>query len=205
MLKSLKETDETGKNGSSAGTEEPDVNSSSEDLYPIPVRYLVRGEAHAEDIMRGREEIPAIDYLPQAKQPLRISPARKRLLKEYKSILEFQVDYPTKEKREKFVRKLMNYEIDELMNLCNDTRDKNYYESLKKQEKVFEFRKCPDLILTDAARIMITACIRPMRFGLWKKSGISWCPQACLKSGWSYNRAVGCTIIMLANWKDPMT
>ena len=57
---------------------------------------------------------------------MRVSPAHKRLLKEYKTIYEFQEDYPTKEKREKFVGKLRNYEIDELVNLCNNTQGKIY-------------------------------------------------------------------------------
>lgn len=88
-------------------------------------------------VYQGKE----VKLPPQAKQPLRTAPAHKRRLKEYKTIFEFQEDYPAKEMREKFIGKLRNDEIDELVDLCDNTQGKIYYDSLKKKEKVFEFRK----------------------------------------------------------------
>ena len=78
---------------------------------------------------------------PREKQPLRVLPVHKRRLKEYRDISEFQEEYPDKGERVKFVRKLRNDEIDELVELCDSIQGKNYYENLKKKEKVFEFSK----------------------------------------------------------------
>ena len=88
-------------------------------------------------VYKGKE----VKFQTQARQPLRVVPVHKRRLKEYKDIFEFQDEYPTREEREKFVRKLRNYEIDELIDLCDNIQGKIYYENQKKQEKVFEFCK----------------------------------------------------------------
>ena len=93
------------------------------------------------DFVAGKSPEGIYAILPQAKQPLRVTPAHKRKLKEYKYIFEFQEDYPTREKKEKFVRNLQNYEIDELIELCDNIQGKIYYENQKKKEKVFEYRK----------------------------------------------------------------
>ena len=68
---------------------------------------------------------------------LDVDHAQERLLKEYVSIQQFQEDYPEKEEREKFVCRLKNYEIDELVDLCDIAQGKIWYDSQKKPEKVF--------------------------------------------------------------------
>lgn len=62
-----------------------------------------------------------------------------RKLKHYRTIFEFQDDYPDKESREAFVGTLSNEEIDELIDLCNIVQGKAYYQGLKKPEVVFGY------------------------------------------------------------------
>ena len=79
----------------------------------------------------------------QLKQPLTVPPVHQRRLKEYNSIYEFQEDYPTLVRRLLFLRRLMNYEIDELIDLCNNTYGKIFYDRQKNIEKIFEYEIRP--------------------------------------------------------------
>lgn len=54
-------------------------------------------------------------------------------MRRYRSIQEFQDEYPSREAREEFVRTLTNDEIDELINLCDSIQGKNYYSRLKRE------------------------------------------------------------------------
>ncbi len=53
-------------------------------------------------------------------------------MKQYHSIYEFQEDYPSREAREAFVKTLTNEEIDELVDLCDNTQGKIWYQNQKK-------------------------------------------------------------------------
>ena len=103
-------------------------------------------------VWKGQE----VDFFPWEKQPLRVPPKQERLLKKYKTIFEFQEDYKTKEAREQFAGRLMNYEIEELIELCDNIQGKIYYEGLKKKEKIFEFRKHPALYCIGEAAPFVT-------------------------------------------------
>ena len=75
----------------------------------------------------------------QLKQPLTVQPVFQRRLKEYGSIFEFQEDYPSLVGRLLFLKTLRNYEIDELIGLCNNNCGRIFYDSHKNPEKIFEY------------------------------------------------------------------
>ena len=80
-----------------------------------------------------------VEYFPWEKRPLTVKPVHKRKLKAYGSIQEFQEEYRTKEEKEEYLKKLRNYEIDELIGMCDTRYGKMFYDQNKKLEKIFEY------------------------------------------------------------------
>ncbi len=119
-------------------TAEPEIEEKPEE--PDKTDKFTWGKGDLEIVKRVYKG-QTVEFFPTEKRPLTVPPVHERLLKDYRTIYEFQEDYKTKEEREAFVAKLMNYEIDELIELCDSIQGKTYYEQQKKPEKVFEFRK----------------------------------------------------------------